>query len=792
MVRIKRKLSIFLLTTFIIAGAFHNSSAQNEKADGSEVIIQGFNWLSWGLYDYNGTYWYDFVAESAQDLGESGIDAVWLPPPSRPNDLAAQGYLPSELNNLDSYYGTRTDLEELITALNNNGVKAIADIVINHRVGTTDWADFTNPTWGCEAVCVEDEWDGACGNNDTGAGYDAARDIDHTQEFVRNDIKAWMTMLKDEVGFDGWRYDYVKGFSPGYVGEYNNHTQPWFVVGEVWEDYNTIVNWLNNTGDDSKAFAFGCKGTMHDAFNSSGYNLSLLNAYGNMPGIAGTHPTRAVTFIDNHDTGSTQNHWPFPNDRVEQAYAYILTHPPTPCVFWDHFYEWDGLHEPIKNLIQIRKANGINNNSTLNILVSDWNLYAATVDDQVAVKIGTADWSPSGSDWTLATSGTDYAVWTKSVPGIPTVDISPAGGTYTDPQEISITASDDADPTPTIYYTTDGSTPTTSSQNGDGSVSFTLSESATVKAFAEDADGNASDIVSVSYTIGAQPSGITIYFRNTDWGSPYIHYWNIEPTGTMSNSDWPGNAMTAGANNWHYYDFPDATLVNMVLNDGSGDGTLGVTQTGDLSATQDAWYDWASVSDHANNPDEGWLGIPSAQSLDVSGTFEVGQTLTGSYTFNHPDGTSEGNSTITWYRADDANGTNEEVITSKGTDTYTLSSADQNKYIAFGVTPEDIEFVYGTESKTNYQGPVQQAGNIKNYGNTFALYPNPADETIIIQATEIINTVSLKDITGKEVYRNEISSVNAQISVNSLQAGIYFISCNYQDGSSYTQKLLIK
>ena len=35
----------------------------------------------------------------------------------------------------------------------------------------------------------------------------------------------------------------------------------------------------------------------------------------------------AVTFVDNHDTGSSQNHWPFPPTMVGLGYAYILTHP---------------------------------------------------------------------------------------------------------------------------------------------------------------------------------------------------------------------------------------------------------------------------------------------------------------------------------------------------------------------------------------------------------------------------------------------------------------------------------
>lgn len=53
----------------------------------------------------------------------------------------------------------------------------------------------------------------------------------------------------------------------------------------------------------------------------------LKDGAGKPPGLLGWWPNRAVSFIDNHDTGSTQNHWPFPSDQVAAGYAYILTHP---------------------------------------------------------------------------------------------------------------------------------------------------------------------------------------------------------------------------------------------------------------------------------------------------------------------------------------------------------------------------------------------------------------------------------------------------------------------------------
>ena len=46
---------------------------------------------------------------------------------------------------------------------------------------------------------------------------------------------------------------------------------------------------------------------------------------------------------------------------VPQGYAYILTHPGTPTVFYDHFYqEQDNLRKHIADLLGVRRRNGIN------------------------------------------------------------------------------------------------------------------------------------------------------------------------------------------------------------------------------------------------------------------------------------------------------------------------------------------------------------------------------------------------------------------------------------------------
>ncbi len=80
--------------------------------------------------------------------------------------------------------------------------------------------------------------------------------------------------------------------------------------------------------------------------------------------------------------------------------------------------------------------------------------------------------------------------------GVSTPIFSPAAGNFTAPVSVTIT---DATPNSTIYYTTDGSAPTTMSSQY--SAPFTVSSTATVNAFATANGMTASAVASATYTI---------------------------------------------------------------------------------------------------------------------------------------------------------------------------------------------------------------------------------------------------------------------------------------------------
>ena len=107
-------------------------------------------------------------------------------------------------------------------------------------------------------------------------------------------------------------------------------------------------------------------------------------------------------------------------------------------------------------------------------------------------------------------AGDDPFRWYTSVNGSPaylyvqgeTIEapvIAPAAGTYYEDQSVSITAEQG-----TIYYTTDGSTPTTSSTqyNGEFTAPYTAGGTYTINAIAVDGQGNISQMSSVTYVWG--------------------------------------------------------------------------------------------------------------------------------------------------------------------------------------------------------------------------------------------------------------------------------------------------
>jgi len=459
------------------------------------VMLQGFYWESYRhgrptqFPNLGDKRWYQIVKSVAPAIKDGRFDLIWMPPPSYAGELSA-GYNPKQYFRLDNSYGSFGQHRAALKALLENGVEPVADIVINHRDGNTGWADFKNPDWGPWAICRTDEafTHSESGITDTPADqrgdceeesdyrpertyqYPDFRDIAHPDARVRRDIERYLLELKS-LGYRGWRFDMVHGYHARWIALYNRLTQPTFSVGEYdWDKQSQQRGWMwetatraDATGEDhlrtaSSVFDFSTQFSLK-AINSGYY--AALYGYGNGIGLVADSTdglpwkNRAVTFLENHDTGYRTNDDGTPqpdhqfdsfanNWQVEQAYAQILTHPGVPCVYWKHYFDWGSeLQNKIRALINARKVAGVNAGSKVDLQTNarDTGVYAARIsgrNGELYVRIGGSDqqWQPSASgysDYREYAQGADWRVWVK-LPGNPPVQQASRRGVLPVPQ----------------------------------------------------------------------------------------------------------------------------------------------------------------------------------------------------------------------------------------------------------------------------------------------------------------------------------------------------------------------
>lgn len=597
-----------LLPLLLFLGIYNNVYAQGWPANYDGVMLQGFYWNS-----YDDTKWTNLKSQ-VNDFADN-FSLIWLPQSGKClGNSQTMGYKPYYYFNQNSSFGTEAELRDLIKTFKGKGIGMVADVVVNHH-DTDGWFTFPAEVYkgvtyqfkSTDIVANDDKGKAATEatkkgvslskNNDEGEDWDGCRDLDHKSQNVQTIIKAYLKYLKDDLGYTGFRYDMVKGFSGSHVADYNKAAGVEYSVGEYWDSNARIQSWINATLKNSAAFDFQFRYNVRDAINSN--NWAALKSTNNLMNDKNWRQY-AVTFVENHDMeyrSASEQQDPIRRDTLA-ANAYLLAMPGTPCVFFTH---WQEYKDEIGAMISARKAAGITNMSDYEVKVATSAYYAVNVNKTLYAAVGRLDKMENpGADWQKVLSGYHYAYFLNK--SLETAFVDKASGIREKSFKVKLLAVS-KDASAKLVYTTDGTAPTAKSKQVASGDEITISSDCVLKVGIL-VGGSVKGIITRNYTIQHVEEGpdafetpapgytYNAYFVAPATWKNEVKCWAWTKTDNYTGGTWPGEkCYKIGKNGkqyiyqWCYYGTLTTPPTGIIFNNN------GSAQTDDFTFVNGAYYD---------------------------------------------------------------------------------------------------------------------------------------------------------------------------------------------------------
>ncbi len=365
----------------------------------NKTMMQYFEW-----YLPNDCNLWTNIIKVAPDLHKMGITSVWLPPASKSaGGINDTGYGVYDLYDLGEFnqkgsirtkYGTKDEYISAIRALQLEGIQVLADIVLNHRMGADemqdiiaykvnpenrnevlgdyrtisawtkfnfegrknvysdfklDWSHFTsidydnyskeNGIFRFYGKHFSEDVDKELGNYD----YLMGCDVDFNNLDTVDDLNKWGLWFLKETNVDGFRLDAIKHIRSSFYKKWlktlkDSSDKELFTVGEYFStNIDSLLNYLNYNNQVDSLFDV----PLHDHFkiaSESGGHYDMSKIFENT--LVGQRPSRAVTFVDNHDTEPGQALESWVMDWFKPlAYSMIMLRTSgIPCIFYGDYY----------------------------------------------------------------------------------------------------------------------------------------------------------------------------------------------------------------------------------------------------------------------------------------------------------------------------------------------------------------------------------------------------------------------------------------------------------------------
>lgn len=384
------------------------------------VMLQAYEWNTRD----DGSH-YNRLKKEAGYLASLGITGVWMPPASKGTSLSDVGYGSYDYYDLGEFdqkggvrtkYGTKEELKACIKAFQDAGIEVYADLVLNHKGGADEtevfqvvkvnpdnrkevisepmeiegWTHFTFPgrkgkysdfewhSWHFTGVDYDErtgenaiykilgegkDWSPNVSGEKGSFDYLMNADIDHSHPEVKAELFKFVDWIKEELNLDGIRFDALKHISSDFVRDLSQHLleedENFYMVGEYWQDDDgSMDQYLDQTKYGIDLFDVPLHFNFFEASRDKNFDMRTIFD----DTLVKTHPSLAVTFVDNHDSQRGQSLESFVQPWFREiAYALILLRKDGyPCIFFPDLFGYEGqedsgLKESLEKLLKTRQ-----------------------------------------------------------------------------------------------------------------------------------------------------------------------------------------------------------------------------------------------------------------------------------------------------------------------------------------------------------------------------------------------------------------------------------------------------
>ncbi|MBR0160340.1 MAG: hypothetical protein IJQ02_03445 [Oscillospiraceae bacterium] len=303
----------------------------------------------------------DYLNDGDPDSGLSlGIEGIWLTPVFQ--SPSYHKYDVTDYYTIDPAFGSTEDLEALIAACHERGVKLILDLPINHTGSQNKWfvqfrdahirGDTADPFYDFYSWCYADNQPAGRTWNEISGTQEMVEcnfspdmpELNYESESVRNELLN-IARFYLEKGVDGFRFDAAKylylndhtanmRFWSWYLEELRRIKPDLYAVAEVWdtdsvtEQYYPAVNCFNFTVSQAEGtIARAAKGGSVSRYTD--YVENYLQTIRSLRDDAAFVP-----FIANHDTDRAAGFLPVSSGAMQMAANLYLLSPGSPFIYY--------------------------------------------------------------------------------------------------------------------------------------------------------------------------------------------------------------------------------------------------------------------------------------------------------------------------------------------------------------------------------------------------------------------------------------------------------------------------